>query len=288
MNIIVDNKNNKLESINILIVGTGEMSGHIFFVKDLYELLDIEDKELNEYLVNEIINKEKVCFYDYDEDEDRPLVRKDDLPKKWHKYFISKVQIHDLDNCINRLRLFKKVKELFNVKIINYTTFDMYMLSPSDNGFIFKNPLIGNKIGADINYIEHINDDFQSYINTSKKKYDMIWFFGCTNPHYVIDMSESYIEDFKNVIDNGLIIYSDGWDDIKLIDKNSECLFCKKPCNELTNCFDKTQVYGFREAFNFVDKLKSWNNEEKGEANDKINWFLENLMEISTGIYKFK
>ena len=154
MNIIVDNKNNKLESINILIVGTGEMSGHIFFVKDLYELLDIEDKELNEYLVNEIINKEKVCFYDYDEDEDRPLVRKDDLPKKWHKYFISKVQIHDLDNCINRLRLFKKVKELFNVKIINYTTLDMYMLSPSDNGFIFKNNLIGNKIGADINYIE--------------------------------------------------------------------------------------------------------------------------------------
>ena len=55
----------------------------------------------------------------------------------------------------------------------------------------------------------------------------MIWFFECSNPHYVIDMSESYIVDFKNMIDNRLMIYSDERDDIKLIDKKVNVNFVK-------------------------------------------------------------
>jgi hypothetical protein len=82
--------------------------------------------------------------------------------------------MHDLGNCINRLRLFKKIKQLFNSEIINYTTLDMYHIQPSGSGFIFKNYLLGKKIGAKIIYNGHINSYFQSYINSSNTKYYLI------------------------------------------------------------------------------------------------------------------
>ena len=91
-----------LKKINVLIVGTSEMSKSITYSMDLSELLDIEDKEFYNYLKREIISKNKFIFEYDDFYKEFPQVSIYDIPIKWQKYFIY---IQGIFNTIYFLRL---------------------------------------------------------------------------------------------------------------------------------------------------------------------------------------
>jgi hypothetical protein len=46
---LIHSKIKKYKKINVLIVGTAEMSKTITYARDLPDLLDVEDKEFNNY-----------------------------------------------------------------------------------------------------------------------------------------------------------------------------------------------------------------------------------------------
>lgn len=176
----------------------------------------------------------------------------------------------------NRMRLFSKLKELTRQQRarVAYETVDWYMAPPSLevlDQVRAKNKEVAAQIGfVGIDFVEHHHLAFQDFIaRPCVNPYDFVWFFGCTNPHFVIDRSAVYIANFRRILgSDGIVLYSDGW-----------------PQSASNSCF-KTDVYGFEAC---LDRIKSsLNDSDYQKARKHIKFLLSQFDEIMPGCYRFK
>jgi hypothetical protein len=188
-------------------------------------------------------SKEKVIFFDEEDEEfETPFISAEEIPQRFHSVFESASESTDLSAIHNRKALFNLIKSLHpETKIINYTTLDMYMLQPNRDNYLEENVIVGGELGISaINLKEHITCNFLDFIKTASKKYDVIYFFGCTHPSYVLENDLLFKENLSKCLSkDGKLIYSDGWD--------------YKDDEQGLSFQDKTDIFGFVECSKFID-----------------------------------
>ena len=208
----------QMTTINVLFVATGPVSYEMCprqdysSCKEMY--LDFKEKgipELYDYVIDNNIPK----YFGNDCME----IWVGDLPKKYWKHFtVFEPVLHDLDKYDTRKRIAQTVKEYYpNATKINYTTVDMYILEPTKK--LLQMARINDKKASKENGItfrfqRHYKQSFQEFIKDEilpdQPPYDMIWFIGVCNPHYLFDLSNEFRVRFRSVLDDkGYICYMD-------------------------------------------------------------------------------
>lgn len=205
------------------------------------------------------------------------------LDKRWVIIKDNPIRKHDL---VKNPNLFVgEIKKIYpQCSSITYDTVDYYIFpkeffkekyKPNKIAELDKqfNKKISKKFNIQIKHNYHKRMDFVDYIKTNRKQYDIIWFFGCCQPSYVIDSNDNmYVKNFRlSLADNGYILHADPYYDghttrqsmISLIDRQIELY----------------GLYGGSESA-ILDKNKQ-------ELAD-VHKFCLNLTEISTGVYQFK
>jgi hypothetical protein len=242
-----------------------------------YDGLDDMKSELPEDIYNYVINN-NLIWYDRDDiQKEYPSVERDDLPEEYIKRLAhqdKKIEKRDLYNY--RLYMVKKLKELYpGVTDIEYITIDPIGLDPFKYGddrilsMIQKEDrLVGDKTGIKLNFRQHFTETFQDFIQYSMDKFDVVWFMTCTNFHYVIDMTNSYIANFRRILDpNGIIIHMD-WDG-KTIQK--DVLGRNQPVSTILPIESRHKI--------LPSEYRDW---------ESINFLTKRLTMIQPGIYRFK
>jgi hypothetical protein len=274
--------------LNLLLVCTGEGDRSLFSTMD-FEGLDDMEYIFGNKLYNYII-KNDLYFYDDEDDADKeyPMVNLHNIPPKYmtdkviEYYSLREREYHDIET--NRYDIFNRLKQLYpGVTVINYCTLDMYIPNIYTVEDLYeiqeKNKHVGMKLGIFINFLGHNYTSFDDYLNKAYPiilpskypvydaqliKYNTIWFLGCTHPHYLIpnDLT-NFINQLKNILEeNGVIMYSDGWDVINGVQ-------------------DKTSVWGF---INCLNRIPDIDKSDKA----RVIKFLKYIEEINEGVYKFK
>jgi hypothetical protein len=250
--------------VRILFVGTSTLSLEqktCIYSDKLTDLKKQCSKKMFNYaLLNNLIDISNDDF----------TVWREDMPEKYDKYFIGDVISHDLDEY--RDIICQKVIEFYKGSDkIMYDTCDQFVLPPGNLKSKVKSndKKFSKKYGIKFSFQKHYNCMFQEYIEMCNVKYDIIWFLGCCNPDFVIDMNKSYIKNFKRILTkNGLIIHMDpvvdhklkfiAFDDrIKILNKKG-CYDCD--CGECESFEDKLQI---------------------------VEYLIENLVKVGVGIYRF-
>ena len=201
----------------------------------------IDFLELMEWLQSNKNHSDIIHFDSSDIEKEFPTIYIFNIPERYHTIFIIKSEDTDLSRIHNRKGLFNTVKSLYpTTTIINYTTLDMYKLQPRDSSYIEANKEVAIDLSLkEINLIKHVTCDFLDFIKTNSKKYDVIYFFGCTHPSFVLDDKLSYKINLKKCLfEHSKILYSDGWSD--KIDSSGY------------KFKDKTEIYGFEECSKII------------------------------------
>ena len=193
----------------------------------------------------------------------------EDIPKRYWTYFMKEIISHgDLDN--HRKLIAQKIKQLYpSIKKITYTTVDMYTVSPEFCGSmkyaLATDKNLSKRYGVKFIYNKHYKMKFQEYIATHlDSKFDIVWFLGCCNPHYLVNRKKSYISNFRNIlIPNGYIMHTD----------------------------PTPEGFGFINIdtrFNHLSETMSSESEDDYDIDlSKINYLLRHLDNIEEGVYKF-
>ena len=280
-----------MNNINVLLVGTSTLSkdipGYIRFStlyqmeqyfkdKKAYGLFEeLNNKHLVRYYYNENLSSDEsessnssIEYQDYyDENKvellDTIEIDSDDIPVELLYKFMGNIHEHDF---IKNIKLFvNNIKILFpNVETINYTTIDYYTHPPKFYGLEKQSTKINKKFSKKYNikfkHTKHICTSFQTFIKENKNKFNVIFFFGCCNPHYLVGKNEKYINNFKKSLDiNGYILYADPM--------NSHILTMVSLINRMIYLIDNCGV-------------------DKNKLN-KVKFLCNYLIELDEGIYQF-
>jgi hypothetical protein len=270
-------KGGTVNNVSILLVCSAEVSNTLHNTIDFDQLEGNEDGMKETFILyfgekegsdlyNKVI-KENLYYYNDDDDPDHefPNLHIDSIPKEYH----DKIFVHldaegspHLSKFYNKKLIIRTIKKLIPlVSSINYTTVDMYRTQPIKQNLVnTMNLELASKFKlSEFVHKAHYTNVFQSYINKTTEIYDIVWFMGCTNIHFVIDQNEKFITNFKKIIPNGFIINSDyfGQD------------FPEKTV--LQNLYSQSNY----RSIDFKDK-------------NKIDFLMSYLNEIEPGIYKWK
>ena len=279
----------KPKVLNVLFVGTSpEMyyhTHHIYFA-DHFDILDqLQSKFSKTRSAKEIRKLYKIITgaVKRRDEQEKPLDlylgdinENDDI----RQLFVSKYKkIHDLDS--DRETICDILKRLYPNTNVKYSTCDMWQIGSHKDpviaeGIVRNDKIAFNKSGVRMKFIDHHNTKFQRHIQNTKLEmaYDIVWFFNCTHPHYVIDKNNLYIDMFKCVLkDDGLVIHSD----------IGNTYFRKKD-------IFRSELMGFMDRY---DQISHFEIKRNGEIADKVNrdtiqFLLDELIEIEPGVYKFK
>nr|QFG74423.1 MAG: hypothetical protein [Megaviridae environmental sample] len=183
-----------------------------------------------------------ILYYKSDDvNNEYPTISRFDVPDKFQSVFEYQTDT-DLSTFNNRVDMFRVIQTLFqDTTHIDYTTLDMYKLKTYTDEHIKENERVCNELSLNqITLKNHIYMDFLDFIKQNSYKYDIIYFFGCTHPSFVLDDSLSYKTNLKKSLhSNGKIVYSDGWsdntDDSGKIYKNKTSVFGFKECSKIVN-----------------------------------------------------
>lgn len=197
------------------------------------------------------------------------------LPDEYIKRLIKDQPIISRDLDRYRDSIIETLKQLYpSLSQINYTTIDPTILDPKIYGDKHIMDIIhdnDNKGKIPMKFQEHHTMKFQKYIAENSKLFDVVWFLQCTDFSWVIDPNENYLNQFKQIISSdGLIIHMD-WNGTRKRDETGY----KQPVGSLIDI--KTRF----------DMLPGSHSENHKKQN-KINWFLDKVIQVQPGIYKFK
>jgi len=222
-----------MDKLKILFVGTATISkNHNYYLrtKTVAEMVDIFDKKGLYHIFTFLLLKNCVEFY-YEIDDDiisstindihnfygkyRTIIEIDteNIPGEYILHFAKEERQHDLIDNFELVA--NNIKKLFpKVTKCNYTTIDPQIYEPHFYGLQNKcneiNGELSKKYNLIMNYDGHHKLSFQKFIKENKTKYDIIWFFGCCNPHYCIETDNKYWNNFLGSIKkNGFILYAD-------------------------------------------------------------------------------
>lgn len=279
-----------MNGINVLLVGTSTLSKYIpgymrfstifemeqyFNERNAYDVLaKLRNKRLIRYYYetsNETSSNSDIEYQSYYDKnkiellyEDGIEIDSDDIPNKSLYKFMENIHEHDF---IKNINLFvDNIKKLFpNVQTINYITIDAYTYPPKFYGVekesIGVNKKFSKKYGIKFVHENHIRICFQDFIEENNNKFDVVFFFGCCNPYYLIDINEKYIYNFKKSLNiNGYILHADPID--------SPGLNMISLLNRMRYLIDECGVKEYK--INIVKFLCNY------------------LIELDDGIYKFK
>lgn len=262
--------------VNILFVGTGPVSYYVF--PRIVECHISEIKKQLPKLVFSYVLENNLIY----EDESRGGLLNlyiEDLPEKYQKMLFKDIILHDLDKY--RKKICDKVKEYFpDATKISYTSVDPYIFSPKicelEKEVIKNDKIASKKYGITFSFNGHHKCEFQSYIVDCDKKYDIVWFLGCCNPHYVIDISKKYISNFKNIIKtNGYIFHMDPANDSCKLD----FIGLEHRIRNMDNngCFDESSDDDNSNDGDDVLEKTMW----------RIKYLTSKLVKVETGVYQF-
>lgn len=261
-----------MSSIKVLFVGTGPVSNYLSPAYQ-YETINA--------MVADFKKRGCVDLLDYCMENDTiedinsyPSVYMDSVPKKYWTYFMEDVPSHhDLDN--HRKLIVRQIKKLYpGVQKIIYDSVDMYIVPPEfcDSMKYVKatDKTFSKKFGVKFIYNKHYKMRFQEYIRKYSRSYDIIWFFGCCHPHYLINNKKSYISNFNSmVVPNGYVLYADptptGFGLINI----------------------DTRLHDLEQIESYANSNSESGSEDYDSKLSKITYLLRNLTNVKTGVYKF-
>lgn len=243
-----------------------------------YEDLDEMKEELPIDIYNYIIDNGLIKYEDDDDEKEEkyPYFLRRDLPDEYIRRMIEpEIYYRDLDKY--REYIIDNIKHLYpTVKFVEYVTVDPITLDPK----VFGDETIMNLIqeqdhkyydtyGVDMKFLDHHTMTFQEYINITNDVFDVVWFLRCSDFSNVIDISDTYWTKFKRILDkDGIIVHADGTE-VKVINPET----------------GENQVVM---EFVPIDDRYSLLPAGHSENQDKIDWFLDNVVQVKTGVYKFK
>ncbi len=280
-----------MNDINVLLIGTNTLSKNIpeyiqfptlyqmeqyFNEKKAYDLFEeLSNKRLVRYYYDENLLDDNTTssnssieyqnYYDENKIELLDIIEIDsnDIPVKLLHKFMENIHEHDF---ITNIQLFvDNIKKLYpNVQTINYTTIDCYVYPPNFYGLEKQSTKINNKFSKKYNiqfrHTKHIRTSFQQFIKENKSKFNVIFFFGCCHPHYLIDKHEKYITNFKKSLNiTGYILYADPM--------NSHMLVMTSLLNRMMHLIDNCGV--------------------KENKLNTVKFLCDYLVELDEGVYQF-
>ncbi len=254
-----------MSTIKILFVGTGPISYDISPYVTLNEMMEINELSEDDYYY-------LTDFKSVDFSTGQARVYMSDIPREYLKYFRKKLEIHDLDRQRDLIAI--QIKKWYSkCEIIEYTSCDMYIVEPEYFGKSVitytqnKDDEFYQKHNIKMQYKSHHHTTFQNFIQTNNIKYDLVWFMGCCNPHYLFETNTTFIKNFKNtLVKNAYILYSDPY--AKSVKYKHDLIDFKVRFIDL--CADDP------------DK------DIKPNDHCKINYMFDKLNVIDIGVYKFK
>ena len=201
-----------------------------------------------------------------------------DIPKKFlvdNNLYITE---HDLDK--NREYICNTIREILpNCESVEYDTCDMHIVPPDDfPGDDHWNQIKDNDSRCESIYGMSMSHDYHYYMRFQElidmddcDRYDIVWFMGCCNPHYLVDLDRRFIRNLKKVCKNSILIHTDA--DYELY----------------YGCYDTIIT-----RMNFTERLslrflsEEVEDEEYVNAKERIAYLVKHLKNIRKGIYRIK
>lgn len=209
-----------MATINVVFVATGPVTYNFSPGEqyDSYEEMYLKFKEMGIPELFDYVLLNNLVSY-YDDNKEMPSIWMDDLPRKYWKYFTTfKPTLHDLDRYDTRQKIAETVKKYYpNATKIKYETVDDSFIAPTkklQKLVSINDENASKKYGITFKFQHHYKERFQEFLKKNvimqQPPYDMIWFIGACNPHFLIDLSNKFRTRFRTMLkDNGYICYMD-------------------------------------------------------------------------------
>lgn len=269
-------------SLRVLFVCSGPAMYRSSYEYEFDGLDDIKQSlpsDIYDYVIKNDLVKYDLKF---DPEMEYPHILRRSLPvsyvQRLTRELDPKIEYRDLDKY--REYIIKELKSIYPDLIhIDYISIDPITLDPKIYGDETVLELIkehDNKYldsyGVSMKFIDHYTMNFQKYIHNTTDKFDVIWFLQCSDFSNVITISQSYISDFKKILEKDYLIIHMDWDGTKKIDPKTGF---NQPVGKITPIYER------------FARLPSTYYSGKNEK-QKIQWFLNHLIQIRPGIYQFK